>query len=89
MKIPQTCTQKFSCRSNGGKLNGEKCGIGYLIGFLTVVLKLNTGKTADHSACCRFEGSYFVILICISIELVTKMKVCPKQHALFQYLYIT
>jgi hypothetical protein len=63
MKTPQTCTQKFSCRSNGGKYNGARCGIGYLIVFLTVVLNLNRGKAVDHSVSCRFEGSYVVILI--------------------------
>jgi hypothetical protein len=63
MKIPQICTQKFSCRSDGGKYNGARCGIGYLIGFLTFVLKLNREKTADHSAYCRFECSHVVILI--------------------------
>lgn len=58
MKIPQTCTQKFSCRSNGAR-----CGVGYMIGFLTDVLNLNRRKAADHSAYCRFEVSHVVILI--------------------------
>jgi hypothetical protein len=63
MKTPQTCTQKFSCRSNGGKYNGTRCGIGYLSDLWTVVLNLNRGKTADHSASCRFEGSCVFIQI--------------------------
>jgi len=34
-----------------------------MIGFLTDVLNLNRRKAVDHSAYCRFEGNYVVILI--------------------------
>jgi hypothetical protein len=79
MKIPQTCTQKFSCRSNGAR-----CGVGYMIGFLTDVLNLNRRKTADHSAYCGFEGSYVVIQInSYKYRNSNQDESCPKPCTLF------